>query len=179
MENDHFEYLEAVNLELSRGVFHFKKIPDSNFLEALCESTMECELYFPLNKSLGVVSEVSHENWINSVKQIRIESDLLVEGADIIKKFSNVRHLVLILNTGRKIPYLLEGHISEWQETLMDFKDLQSLKIVLDTRTRSKKNREEFASKEEFEKFLGDLKYLLNPFSNGKIPETAIEQRRK
>ena len=172
------EYLEAALKSVSKGVFHFDKIPDSNFLTALCEFTTDCELYFPLNKAAGEVHEISCEPWADCVKQIRMRSSDLDEDYNDIAKFAEVEHLVLEVQNSQAAPHFDEGDISNWQLSLNNFRNLQSFKIILCTKRSIGKNRGGSANKAQLEEILDDLKYKINPFTGGKKPETAIERKK-
>lgn len=176
--NDPEEYLAAALQSVSKGIFYFEKIPDSRYINALSEFTTDCEFYFPLNKSVGNVHEMSCESWSACAKQIRLESSDLDEDPKDIKKFSEVEHLVLELDNLQEVPQFEDEAISDWQACLMDYQNLKSFKIILYTRKSIGKNKGGSGHRAELEAILDDLKWRLNPFTDGKFPETAIERRK-
>lgn len=173
--DNHMDFFEEMKFSLRKGKLHFSTIPDKDFIEALNENTEALQLHFPLDQILGDVTEIAESNWSLSVRQARLTSDLLIEEYVTIENLSRIRHLVLEVDAFDKGPSLDDRDIRNWQHALLNFERLKTLKIVFKIGRKRGRKSGGVDRRLEMEKMLSDLKYQINPFEGGKLPETAIE----
>lgn len=171
--NEHMDYFGDAKIELSSAKLRFKTIPELGFIEALSETTKGLKLHFPLDKALGDIVEIGEASWSFGIRAARLKSDLLNEDYVQIENVSNIRHLVIELDASRVEFSLHPDHISNWQQALVNFSKLKSLKFVLKlSRGKTRKGGKE--KKQKLDPIISDLQSYFK-YPNGNTPEAMIE----